>query len=712
MRAQKVILPLALAVGLAVAPPVQSQAKSVAELSYPPLPSFDVPEPTRVELDNGMVVLLLEDHELPLVEAIARIHTGSRLEPANEKGLAELTGEVLRTGGTTSMTGDELDELLESKAAQVETSIGTTSGTASMSSLAEDFPEVLRVFADVLRNPVFAQEKLEIAKTGVEAGIARQNDNPQQILFRELSDLVYGEDSPYAYEPTYESVANVSRDDLVAWHQKYFHPNRIVLGLVGDFDTEQTVALVREAFGDWPAGPEVEPPDVPYDRTPRPGVFFAEKNDITQSNIAMGHLGVRRDNPDYFALEVMNQIFGGGFASRLFSKVRSDLGLAYAVFGSVGSNWDYEGVTTVFTTTKTETTGAAIEALLAETKKMATDPPTEEEVRKARQAILSSFVFNFDSPREILEQQLTYEYFGYPLDWLERYRQGIEQVTPADVARVAEEYLHPERFSILVVGPAEGRDKPLSAFGQVHQLDISIPEPAEARAEVTEEGRQRGRELLARAVDALGGPQAVDALETFFVSGVAVQRTPQGEMEVQVSTHYAFPDRFRQELTLPMGSISMTVSPAASFMVSPQGAVELPGSQKELLIGQFRRSPLALLQARDEPGFEAVALGPEVVNGQELELVQIEHAGLLTSVGIDPETGRLMLVRYRGPGPGGAPGVIDQLYSDFREVEGLAVYPFLIKTMFEGEESASFQIEEIEANPDLEPALFERPPEL
>jgi zinc protease len=208
-----------------------------------------------------------------------------------------------------------------------------------------------------------------------------------------------------------------------------------------------------------------------------PGVYFVEKPDVTQSAIAMGHAGIRRDHPDYYAVEVMNQVLSGSFASRLFSNVRSRKGLAYSVSGGVGSQWDHEGVFQMWLTTKVETTGAAIEALVEEARNLTAKPPSDAEVAKAKEGILNSFVFNSDSRAEILAQQLLYEYFGYPLDWLERYRAGVEAVTSEEVRAAAAEHVHPDRLAILVVGPAEGQDKPLSEFGTVIAVDITIPPP-------------------------------------------------------------------------------------------------------------------------------------------------------------------------------------------------------------------------------------------
>lgn len=466
-----------------VATPLAAQVERPEQIVVPELGELEIPQPRRVELDNGMVVMLIEDRELPLVEATALVRSGERLEPADHAGLASVAANVLRTGGTEELDATALDDYLESKAAMIESGAGEDRATVRMSSLAEDFPEVLEVFADVLRRPAFAQSRLEVALNQERAGVVRQNDQPQEILFRELEELIYGSDSPYTYQPTFASLANISREDLVDWHRRYYRPERVVLGLVGDFDTERAIELVREAFGDWsPAGAaEDESPGevaVPYREEPKPGVFVVEKSDIDQSNIAMGHLGVLRSNPDYYALEVMNEVLGGNMSSRLFSEVRTRRGLAYAVAGRVGSEWDHPGMTLLFTTTKVGTTGEAIRALLGEVNAFRGDrPPTPEEVARAKRSILSSYVFRVDTPEDVLARQLALEHFGYPLDWIDRYRERIEAVTTEQVRAAAQEHLRPERFSILVVGPAEGRDVDLSTFGQVTPLDVSIAPP-------------------------------------------------------------------------------------------------------------------------------------------------------------------------------------------------------------------------------------------
>ena len=462
---------------LFLAAPVAGQVDSVEQLSYPPLPGIDIPQPTRVVLGNGMVVLLLEDHELPIVQVSARIRTGSRLEPADKVGLAALTGTVMRSGGTTTWTGDALDDYLERKAASIETGIGVTAGSASMTCLIEDFSEIFAVFGDVLQNPRFDQEKLALAKKKVMAGIARQNDNPGGILSREFAKLIYGNDSPYARVETYATVNNISRQDLVDWHAKYFVPNRIILGLVGDFQTEKALDLVKRTFGSWPQGKSFDDPVVPYQTSTARKVYYVEKDDMTQAKIIIGHLGLTRKHQDYHPVVIINQIVSGSFGARLFSNIRSQKGLAYDVSGGIGFGWDYPATASFSMSTKTETTQAGIDALLTEARKiMETEPPTEEEVHKAKASLLNSFVFSVDSPGKILGKFLTYEYFGYPADWLSRFRTGIEKATVAQVRKAARTHIKPNQFVFLIIGPRQETAPALARYETVEELDISIPE--------------------------------------------------------------------------------------------------------------------------------------------------------------------------------------------------------------------------------------------
>jgi zinc protease len=461
-------------IGHAVQPSSDGVVTSWKQIPVPPLRQFKPHEPRRVELANGMVIFLQEDHELPLIDGVIRVRGGSREEPAEKSGLAEIYGEVWRTGGTKTRTGDQLDDFLESRAVQVDTGSSPDSTFVSWSSLKGDFDQVLPVIQDILENPEFRQDKVDLAKHQVGSLISRRNDDMDEIARRESAKLAYGADNPYARTPEYSTVAAITRDDLLSWHRRTVAPNNMILGITGDFDSAAMEAKLRAAFGGLPRGEAFPQPQIAF-HAPPPGIFFVEKNDVNQSEISMVDLGTDRHNPDYYAIQVMNQLFGGGFSSRLFSNIRSKLGLAYDVGGGVGTAFDHPGVVRISMGTKSGSTAAAIEALQKQINLLITGNVTEQEVKRAKDAILNSFIFEFDSPEKVLAERIRYEFYGYPPDFLERYRAGIEKVTPADVDRVARKYIHPDRLAILVVGNAKDFDRKLTTFGKVTPVDISIP---------------------------------------------------------------------------------------------------------------------------------------------------------------------------------------------------------------------------------------------
>ena len=459
------------------------------KIKTPPLPAFHPQIPKRVVLANGMVLLLQEDHELPLIEGVMRIRGGARQEPAAKVGLVDIYGEVWRTGGTKDTTGDQLDDFLEARAAKVETDGNADSTVISFSCLKQDFEDVFQAFVDVLQNPAFREDKIALSKFQADTAISRRNDDIDQIARRVASQLAYGAKNPYARFPEYSTVAAVTREDLIAWHHKYVHPNNIIFGVVGDFDSKAVEARIRQAFASWPKGPEAPRPQITF--TPeKPQVYFVPKEDVNQSDIQMVSLGIERNNPDYFAVEVMNYAFGAGFSSRLIKDLRTEKGLAYAVGGGIGSAFDHPGIFRLAMGTKSATTAEAIEGLKRELQKLISDPPKGDELRSAKDTILNAFIFNFDSKSKVLREQMAYEYYGYPLDFLDHYRAGIENTTAEDVARVAKKYIHPEQFATLVVGNPEEIGNQLTALGPIGKWDITIPPPpGEARPAATSQSK-------------------------------------------------------------------------------------------------------------------------------------------------------------------------------------------------------------------------------
>jgi zinc protease len=703
------IATIALVASLALVSPGAAASAQVAtdwrEIPTPPLRVIEIPEPKRLALDNGVVFFLQEDRELPLIRGTVIIRGGSREEPAAKTGMVSIYGQAWRTGGTSTRTGDELDDFLEARAAVVETHGGTDSTRLTWDSLAQDFDDVFAVALELLHDPAFREDKIALAKNQLNTGIARRNDDIEEIADREANRLAYGAGSPYARVPEYDTVTAVTREDLVAWHQRWVHPNHIVVGVVGDFDAADMEARLQQALGGWPRGPEAQAPEIPIEPEP-PGIYFVQKDDVTQSQIRMVHLGIRRDHPDYVAVQVLNEIFGGGFAARLFSRIRSDQGLAYRVRGGVGSAYDRPGAFRIVMGTRSETTLAGIRALQREIDLLLAEPVGADELARAQESILNSFVFNLDSHDKVLQEKLTLERYGYPLDFLERYRQGVEAVTVEEVSAAARRHIHPDRIALLVVGKREDFDGDLAELGPMTEIDIAIPPPATARQEAIT-GDAEGEELMSRVVAGLGGEERIATVSSVRRAGSVTMRTPQGEMSLGLDTLEVFPDRVHQTMRSPMGEMTLVVSPQEAFMVMAGQTQELPSSQKEDTLATLSRAPLWVARRLGDPAVTLSAAGTKSVGDVAAELLDVDVEGSRVRWYVDSETGRILRSVYMQTGPAGPQERIDD-YSDFREVDGLR-QPFRIDITMGGEPSGQVELETIEVNPEIDDELFARP---
>ncbi len=453
---------------------ILAQKNPKDKFDSPKLNPIKMPDIEKVELSNGLKLFLVEESKYPTIDLRAMIHTGSVFEPEDKIGLASITGQVLRTGGTETRTGDEIDKELETMAASISTGIGQTSGYIMTSALKEDIDKVMEILADIIINPVFSEEKIQLAKIMQKSGISRRNDDIGQITRREFWKIIYGKDSPYARHPEYATIDSISRDDIVQFYNDYFHPNNTIIAVWGDFKSEEMIAKIKNTLGKWKKS-EVDIPSLPkvnYDY--KYTVNFIQKTDVNQSNIMLGHIGGLMSNPDYPALSVMNSILS---FERMFKKIRTDEGLAYSVWGSYGAGYITPGVFSCGAQTKSESTVYAIELMLNEIKRITEKKVSDEELARAKDKYLNGYVFNFDSKSKIVNRMMYYSYFGYPMNFMEKIKKGVENVTKEDILKVAKKYLHSDKVQILVVGNKDKLDKPLSSLGEVNEIDISIPKP-------------------------------------------------------------------------------------------------------------------------------------------------------------------------------------------------------------------------------------------
>ncbi len=470
------IASIAFVFAFTVALPAQQtqQPQPWKQIPIPPLHAFKPEEPKKIELRNGVTLFLEEDHELPFISGFIRIRGGSRDVPADKVGLISLYGEAWRTSGSTQSSGDKLDDTLAAKAASIETAGGGAATSVSWSSFATDFDSVFASTMDLLLHPTFQQAKLDLAKRGEISGILRRNDDASSIAQREAIEIAYGKDNPYGREAEIATVSAVTLADLTAWHDRTVVGSNLIVGVIGDFNSATMEQKLRAAFEPLPKGTQLITPKIDF-AEPKPGIYFADKADVDQSNVYMVGLGTEEDNPDFYALSVMNEVFSGGFGSRVVQEVRTKLGLAYSVGGSFGAAYDHPGLFAVGLGTKSSSTVPATRATLAEIARLRTEPPTEVELRRAKDALLNSFIFRYDSPEKVLGEQVTLAVYGYPSNFLEKYRAGVEKVTSADVARVAQKYVQPDKLAIVIVGNQPEIEPPLAGLGKVTTLDIAIP---------------------------------------------------------------------------------------------------------------------------------------------------------------------------------------------------------------------------------------------
>lgn len=676
------------------------------QIPIPQLPAFKPQQPKRIQLSNGMVIFLQEDHELPLVDGSARIRGGSVNEPANKVGLVDIYGEAWRTGGTKSQTGDQLDDYLEIRAAKVETGGGPDSTSISFSCLKGDLDDVFKVFVDVLQNPEFRPEKIDIAKKGEEDSISRRNDEVSEISHREAVKLAYGPNNPYARIPEYATVAAVTRQDLIDWHGKYVHPNNIILGISGDFDAADMEAKLRAAFDSWPKGPDFPKNQIEYSPA-KPGYYLIPKEDVNQSNIRMVGMGVTRDNPDYYAISVFNEAFGGGFSSRLFNDIRTKRGLAYGVGGGIGANFGHPGILQIAMGTKSQSTIEAIKAVDEDVANLSKDPITENEIEHAKDDILNAFIFRLDSPDKILAERMTYEYDGYPPDWLDKYQGEIKKVTAAEVNRVAAKYLHENQLAVLVVGNTKDFDKPLSSLGEVKQIDITIPPPPAAKEEKSSASNPEGKALVAKVAVAMGGMPKLQSIKTMHVN---ISESDSGGPASAVDVYMEFPDSMHVEMQIPQGKLTIVASPNAAFMSLPgMGSRSMPPDQKTEMLAQMHHDLVYVAQHADDPAFTFTAAGTEKIGDVDAAVLDIGGAIPWVRWYIDPKSGYVLREKYKGMGRSGQFDGETEL-SNWQTADGLTM-PRLHQNKQNGEQTSTAEFKKIEINPSLDPKLFEKPAE-
>jgi zinc protease len=678
------------------------------QIKYPKLHELKIPEPARYVLGNGLIVYLLEDHTLPTVSARVMVRTGSRLEPADKVGLASITGQVMRTGGTTTKTGDEIDEMLEKVGASVETFIGGSSGGAGISVLTENIDLGLSVLADILRNPAFRDDKIELAKVGMKSGISRRNDNPGSIAGREFTKLIYGPISPLGRQMEYAHIENITKQDMIDFHKKFFVPNNIMLAVWGDFSTEEMKKKIEATFGGWPKS-DVSIPPVPKPRMAKERSFYlVKKSDVNQSNIALGHLGGLMNDPDHTGLNLADLAFGGAFASRLFNHVRSQQGLAYSVYSNWGEEYDYPGVFRLGGSTKSGTTVKMVRSILKEFEDVAKNGVTDDELSFAKDSYLNSFVFEYASKAQVINELMLLEYFGYPKDFIQTEQREAQNATKKTLNDAVAARWNPAALTVVVVGNDKEFDEPLSALGPVKEIDITIPAPPEKIPDPTPETTAKGKGLIDRTMNVLGGKKAA-AVRDMTVEATMKVTTPMGEMEMKSNTVVLFPNKQHTAMTTPMGAMTMATDGNTGWMKFGGGIRDLPPSQIEETKKELLLDPMIVARNLESADYVIYFFKDDKIGDRPVNVLIVKHkpSGANARWFVDATSGMLLKSVSREAGQQG-PQDVEKLYDDYRDVDGVKV-AFKTTQFVDGKKQGETTFGTVKLNAGVGEELFKKP---
>ena len=428
--------------------------KSLALLSILPICLLALPAtanmvPQRSVLGNGMILLTSEQRALPMVSIELLIDAGSRHDMPKQEGLANLTARLL-TYGTQRRTALQISETLDFIGAGLSAGCGEDLATVSMTVLKKDLATGLELLAEILTLSTFPQEEIDRQKQSIIASIKAREENPGDIAQRRFAAALYPQ-SPYGrpVEGSEASVKGLEPQSLRAFYERYYRPNRTILSVVGDVSHQEIAQALNQAFRSWPRGEPATAPVAPS--KVGSGETLQVNKDLTQANIILGHAGVGRENPDYYSIQVMNYILGGGgFSSRTLDSIRNERGLAYSVYSYFSAEKGH-GTFELVMQTKNETALEAIRIAKAEIRRMREDLVTEEELSDAKDYLTGSFPLRFDTNRKVANFLAQVEYFQLGLDYPDRYADLIKKVTREDVQHVAQKYLKPEALITVIV---------------------------------------------------------------------------------------------------------------------------------------------------------------------------------------------------------------------------------------------------------------------
>jgi zinc protease len=711
-----------------------------AQTSWPssrppsPLAARDVKFPPYQlqALPNGLQVVAVPHHEQPVVSMRMIVRAGGALDPRGKNGLAELAASLL-TQGAGGKSANDLNDTIDFIGGALGAGAGTDLSFVNAVVMKDSFETGLGLLSDIARRPTFAPQEIERQRQQMLSSLQVSFEDPGFIADAVFRRLVYGF-HPYGMPQsgTPETLAAITRDDLVAFHHRNFVPNNAILAIVGDITDQEAFSAVRKVFGDW------ERRDVPPDTfiappEPTRRVILINKPDAVQTEVRVGHIGVRRNHPDYMALNLAIRILGGEGANRLHQVLRTERGLTYGASADMDTLKE-SGAFEASTNTRSEATGEVLRLMVDEFWRLQRERVSERELADAKAYLTGNFPLTIETPDAIATQVLNVLFYGLPVEELDSFRQRVNAVSVDDIERVARYYLRPDRLSIVLVGNTAAFEPQLRriGFGTYETIDmanldltaVDFKRPARAGraggtgAVVRASFQQRpltaagedtaAQALVEKVIAAKGGLETLRAVRTIAAWTRATMSTPGGPVEAETTTYLQYPDRMRVETRLPETSIVQTYDGSRAWVKDQSGTHEVPEHMIRDLEATFKRDTIAALLAAHDGSLHARVL-PNVKDdaGTIRRAIELSGPGLEPMVlYVDPETNLVARQTYVAGGPGQP--LIEELFTDYRAVNGVQI-AFTADVRQGGRKVLERRVTGIRINVPLDPGLFQRP---
>ncbi len=718
---------------LALARPAPAQVRDwPSERPPAPLAAREVRFPPYAvkTLDNGLRVVAVSHHEQPAVSLRLIIDAGAAYDPPDRPGVANLVA-LLLDQGTTTRSARQIARAIDDIGGVLATGAATDLIFVNAVVMKDSFDLALDLVADVARNPAFAPEEIERQRQQVLSTLKVSYEDPDYLAGVVFDRLVYGF-HPYGRPAsgTPESVSRIARDDLVAFHARYFAPNRAILAVVGDVTAEEAFAGVARAFGSWPSR-EVTPPTIDEPPPPTRRVVVIDRPGAVQTEIRVGHLGLPRKHPDYMALNMAMRVLGGEGANRLQRVLRSERGLTYGASAELEA-LKQSGDLVAETDTRSAATGESLRVVVDEFWRLRRERVGRGELQSAQDYLAGSFPLTIETPSAIALQVLNALFYDLDLQDLETFPERVRAVTPGDIQRVAEQYLRPDRLSIVLVGDAAAFADQLRRVGfdtferiPLAELDLgtadlrrrpAVPPGAHLRpaawveARPGPQGSPDARALIERAVTAAGGIERLRALKTLRATGTTTITGPAGPVTVETVTSVAYPGRFRVESMVPAGRVVQVYVDGDAWLQDPTGVRDAPVAMRDDLRAAVERDLVRLLLDAYEGRSRLGQVGDPGggPSGSERAVAVTLPSGQAVRLRVDAASGLPAAVEYEVPGPAGRRVLVEERFADYRDVDGLKL-AFGAAVRRDGAVVMERTFTGVEVNVPLDAALFAKP---